>query len=134
MVTWWSIGMGLLVEYLFVRQLTGFDIKKSIIVNLTMNVASSLLGIILIPLAGVGWEIFPGIVIYKLFNMGTFNPITWTATFFIAVFVNAWIENFVIKKVFKKNLGWRGFWWLALANAVSVGIAFISILVVPLKS
>ena len=38
MVTWWSIGMGLIVEYLFVRQLTSFDIKKSIVVDLTMKV------------------------------------------------------------------------------------------------
>lgn len=34
MATWWSISLGLLVEYLFVRKLTGFDIKKSIIVDI----------------------------------------------------------------------------------------------------
>ena len=131
MVTWWSISLGLVVEYLFVRQLTGFDIKKSIVVDISMNAASSLLGMILIPLAGVGWEFFPGIIIYKLFNIGTFNPGTWAATFFIAVFINAWLENFVIYKCFKRKLGWRGFWWLSLANAASVGIAFISLWLFP---
>lgn len=56
MVTWWSIVLGLVVEYLFVRQLTHFDIKKSILVDLAMNAVSCLAGVILIPLAGVGWE------------------------------------------------------------------------------
>ncbi|MHB8137854.1 MAG: hypothetical protein ACYDGO_05635 [Smithellaceae bacterium] len=133
MVTWWSIAVGLVVEYLFVRQLTQFDIKKSIIVDLSMNVASCLVGIILIPLLGVGWEVFPGIVLYKMFGIGTFNPGTWTATFLIAVFVNAFLENFVINKGFKKTLGWRGFWWLSIANGVSVGIALVSIWLVPVK-
>ena len=133
MVTWWAIALGLVVEYLFVRRLTQFDIRKSIIVDLSMNTASCLLGIIFIPLFGVAWEIFPGILLYKLLHIGTFNPGTWTATFFIAVFVNALLENFVIKMGFKKKLGWKGFWWLSLANAASVGIAFISLWLVPLE-
>jgi hypothetical protein len=133
MVTWWSIALGLIVEYLFVRRLTQFGVVKSILVDLSMNAASCLLGIILIPLLGVGWEFFPGIVLYKLFNIGTFNPGTWTATFLIAVFVNAFLENAVINKGFKKKLGWLGFWWLSLANGASVGIAFISLWLVPLE-
>lgn len=133
MVTWRSIVLGLVVAYLFVRQLTYFDIKKSILVDLAMNAVSCLAGMILISLAGVGWEFFPGIVIYKLFDIGTFNPGTWTATFFIAVFVNAFFKNVVINEGFKKKLGWRGFWWPSLANAASVGIAFISLWLVPAK-
>ena len=133
MVTWWSISLGLIVEYLFVRELTQFGVVKSIIVDISMNAASCLLGIILIPILGIGWEFFPGIILYKLFNIGTFNPGTWTATFLIAVFVNALLENFVINKGFKKKLGWRGFLWLSLANGASVGIAFISLSLFPLE-
>jgi len=106
MVTWWSIALGLIVEYLFVRKLTHFDIRKSILVDLSMNLVSCLLGIILIPLFGVAWEFFPGIVFYKLFNIGTFDYGTWTATFFFAVFINALLDNFLINKGFKKKLGW----------------------------
>lgn len=133
MVSWWSIALGLIVEYLFVRKLTHFDIRKSILVDLSMNLVSCLLGIILIPLFGVAWEFFPGIVLYKFFNIGTFNPGTWTATFFFAVFMNALLENFVINKGFKKKLGWRGFWWLSLANGASVGIALLSLWLIPLE-
>ena len=133
MVTWWSIALGLIIEYLFVRKLTQFGIVKSIFVDISMNAASCLLGIFLIPVLGIGWEFFPGIVLYKLFNIGTFNPGTWTATFLIAVFVNALLESFVINKGFKKKLGWRGFWWLSLANSASVGISFISLWFFPLE-
>jgi hypothetical protein len=98
-----------------------------------MNAASCLLGTILILILGIGWEFFPGIVLYKVFNISTFNPGTWAATFFMAVFVNALLENFVINKGFKKKLGWRGFWWLSLANGASVGIAFISLSLFPLE-
>jgi len=133
MLTWWSVSLGLIVEYLFVRKLTGFDVKQSIKVNLAMNAASSLLGAILIPIAGVGWEFFPGIALYRLFHIGTFNPGTWTATFLISVLINAWLENKVIKRFFKKDLGWRGFWWLCLANGASVGIAFASLWFFPIE-
>jgi hypothetical protein len=133
MVTWWSISLGLIVEYLFVRKLTQFGVVKSIIVDLSMNAASCLLGTILILILGIGWEFFPGIVLYKVFNISTFNPGTWTANFFMAVFVNALLENFVINKGFKKKLGWRGFWWLSLANGASVGIALISLSLFPLE-
>jgi hypothetical protein len=127
MLAWWSIVTGLVVEYLFVRYLTGFSIRKSFIVDLAINLASSLLGVILIPIAGIIWEIFPGVLLYKVFYVGTFNPGTWAATFFFAVFINAFIENFVIKKFFKCKLGWRGFWWLSLANGLSVILCFISL-------
>jgi hypothetical protein len=35
-----------------------------------------LLGIVLIPFAGILWEFFPGIVIYSVFKIGTFIPQT----------------------------------------------------------
>ncbi len=133
MLTWWSVALGLIVEYFFVRQLTGFDIKTSIKADLVMNGASTLLGAVLIPIAGIGWEFFPGLLLYKIFNIGTFNPGTWTATFIMSVLINAWLENYVIKRFFKKDLGWRGFRWLCLANAASVGIAFISLWLFPVE-
>jgi hypothetical protein len=52
LLSWWAIGMGLLVELFFVRWLTGFSWPKSLVADITMNGASSLLGWALIPLAG----------------------------------------------------------------------------------
>ncbi len=135
MVSWWAILTGLIIEYLFVRKLTNFSVSKSIIANVCMNTASTILGMILIPIAGIGLEFFPGMIIYKIFHIGTLNPFTnpftWTATLFFAAFINAFIENFVLNKFFKCKLGWRGFWWLSLANGLSVACVFASLLIFP---
>jgi len=32
---------------------------------------------------------------------------------------------------FKCKLGWRGFWWLSLANGLSVACVFASLLILP---
>lgn len=90
--SWWAIGSGLLVEFFFVRRLTTLDLKMSAVADLTMNAASALLGILLLPLSGLAWEVFPGIVLSTAFNIGTFKPGTWTATFLLAVFINAVLE------------------------------------------
>ncbi len=130
LVTWWVIGLGLVVEYLFVRQLFGFGVKRAVIADALMNLASTLLGILLIPIAGVDWEFFPGIVLYKVFNIGTFNPGTWAMTFLFAVAINAALESLVIRLGFKTKVGKRGFWGLFAANAISVGVAFASLFIV----
>jgi hypothetical protein len=130
-LSWWAIGLGLLVELFFLRWLTGFSWAKSLVADIAMNAASSLLGILLIPLAGIAWEFFPGILLYKLLNIGTFNPATWVATFLFAVFINSAVETLVLRYAYKQGPFKRFFWWLALANAISVGLAFASVFRYP---
>ena len=129
LVTWWAITVGLVAEYIFVRQLLGFGVRKALLADVCMNFASTLLGILLIPIAGLAWEFFPGSVLYRIFDVGTFNPGTWVMTFLFAVAINAALESLVIRWAFKTKLGKRGFWGLVVANAVSVGLAFGSLFV-----
>ena len=133
-MAWWAIGLGLLVELFFVRLLTGFSWPKSALADVAMNAASSLLGLFLIPLAGIAWEFFPGMVLYRVFNIGTFNPGTWAATFLFAVFIDAALEATVLRYGFKQRPFRRLFWWLVLANAISVSIAMASLLKYPLRT
>lgn len=133
MMSWWAILFGLLIEYLFIRFLLKTSIRQSIIITTIMNVISCLLGIIVIPLSGMAWEIFPGILIYKIFHIGTFNPGTWIATFIMSVVINGGIETCVITKVFKRKIGKKGFWLLCAVNALSIGLAFISLLLYPAR-
>ena len=100
-------------------------------VDLAMNAVSTILGIILIPLSGILWEIFPGMIIYPLFHLGTFNPITWAATFVLAALTNALVESLVIRYGFKIQVSKKRFWILAAANLVSVGLAMASLFVSP---
>jgi hypothetical protein len=129
--SWWAIGAGLLAELLFVRYITQLTLGMCVVADIAMNAASSILGLILIPLAGIVWEIFPGLIFYKVCNIGTFNPITWVATLVFAAIINGALETQVLRFGFKQKIGKRGFWLLCLANAVSVGMAFYSVLSHP---
>ena len=127
----WVISAGLLIEYFFVWRVTPLGAVRSILADVAMNAASTVLGIILIPLAGIVWEFFPGIFLYKWFNLGTFNPGTWAATFCRAVLINAALELAVLRVGFQQPFGKGLFWWLCLANALSVGLAMASFLIYP---
>jgi hypothetical protein len=125
--SWWAIGLGLLVEFFFIWKVFSLPPKQALLADIAGNTASALLGIVLIPLAGIAWEVFPGLAFYHLLNMGTFNPITWGATFVFACLINALLENYVLKKFFELPFTKKTFAWLTLANAFSVGIAFGSL-------
>lgn len=133
--SWWAISVGLVIEYLFVRKL--FSVKPSLAITATgaANAASAIIGLILIPLAGIAWEIFPGIVFYKVFNLGTFNSITWCATFGLACAVNVALEGVVYKKYFSLPFIFKSrlFFWFMLANSASVGVAMASLVIKPVQ-
>ncbi|CAN5893719.1 hypothetical protein BH11VER1_BH11VER1_01510 [soil metagenome] len=131
-LTWWSILAGLIVEYFFVRRITDLSFSRAVIADIAMNTASALLGVILIPMAGIIWEFVPGFVLYKVFNFGTFNPASWIATTLMAAAINTFIERFVLRKFFKQPVaGARRFWLLFAGNAISIAIAFGSFIYVP---
>ena len=128
------ISAGLVVEWLVLwRASFGLSWKKAAVVDLVMNAVSTGAGLVAIPLLGFLWEIFPGLLVYKLFNVGTFNPGTWLATFVMAVLATTATEAAVIRWGFKIPLGSRRFWILCVANVVSVAIAFASLWTNPPK-
>jgi hypothetical protein len=133
LATWWAVSIGLLIEFLFVGWLFALPPKRTAVAVLAANVASAIAGAILIPLAGFVWEIFPGQIYMKLLGWGTFNPITWAGAVLMACFINAGIEVPVYIRGFKLAIRKREFWWLVLANAITVGVAFTSILLVPVE-
>jgi hypothetical protein len=129
LVAQWPILIGLAIEYLFVRKLTTLSPLQTLWADIAMNGASALVGIFLIPLAGLVWEVFPGLILYFFFHLGTFNPGTWIATFVMAVAINAFVERFVLQRFFKqKQLGMQAFWILCIANALTVAVAFVSLI------
>lgn len=94
---WPSILAGLLVEGAVLVRGFGMPVRRAAIASLAMNGASSVLGIVLVPLVGTIWEVFPGLVLYKVFGIGTCNPGTWVATFVLAVFANTIVELAVLR-------------------------------------
>jgi len=109
--------------------------KKAAIAAVSANAVSSIAGIILIPLAIIAWELFPGSVINWAFSWGTFNPVIWAATFFLGCSVNGILEGAVYKKWFVPGFSFKSkaFRWLLAANALSVGAAFVSLWLKPVQ-
>ena len=135
LLSWWAIAIGLLVEYFYYLKVLKFNKRQALKANLFANLVSAVLGIVLIPALGIAWELFPASVYQFIFDWGTFNPITWIASFCIAAVFNALIEGFVIKKFFYSAFTFRGktFYMLVMFNAVSVGAALISLLIEPVR-
>jgi hypothetical protein len=131
LMTPFPILFGLIVEYLAIRSITGFPIGKSILVTFVMNLVSSVVGIVAVPLVGMGWELIHSFVICLIFNTGTFNPFNWVANIIVAAAASAALEWLVIRFLFKTKIGRKGFGFLALANVVSTALAFVLVLIDP---
>jgi hypothetical protein len=57
--------------------------------------------------------------------MGTFNPITWASSLFLATLINTGLESLVYRFLFKLRISKSVFWKIFAINLVSVGAAFI---------
>lgn len=132
--TWWAIGIGLLIEFFAIRVIFDATWCRSATASVAANAGSALSGLPLIAIAGIVWEFFPGSLYMSLFDWGTFNPVTWGATFVMACLLNALIEGFILRRGFTLPVGRKHFWLLVLANAVSVGVALGSLFVVPVQA
>lgn len=131
--SWWAIAIGLLVEFFFIKWLFTLPAKKASIAAISANAVSAVAGLIIIPLSGIAWELFPGSIINWAFSWGTFNPVTWGATFVLGCLVNGLIEGAVYKKWFSPEFRFKSkaFLWVLAANSLSVGAAFISLWLKP---
>jgi hypothetical protein len=127
------IAAGLVLEWLFYLFGLKLGWKKAAFVDIVINMISTIAGVLCIPIAGLLWEIFPGFIIYKKYNMGSFSPITWTYTFFIAVLITTMIEIYAAKNVYGIVASKKNILVFLLANTASVGVVFIFIFVFPVR-
>lgn len=125
------VVLGLLIEALALRLWFDMSWARAARAAIVVNAVSAALGVILIPLAGIAWEIFPGLVLYEALHMGTFNPLTWAATFVLALAVTTALEVACLRMLFKAPWSLRRWGiWLAV-NAVTVALAFASFAIQP---
>lgn len=93
MLAVWPIAAGLFVEFFFVRYATKLRGWRCLAGDVWMNVASAALGLVLIPLSGIAWELLASFTIYRPFNISTFSPVNWGFTGFVAAGVNTAVED-----------------------------------------
>ena len=120
------IFLGLITELFFVKYFTKINWKKASIITILMNLLTAILGIILIPLSGLGAEFVFEFVFhaYDKFGIGTFHWSHWFVSYLLVIFINTLIEGVFIKLSLKLNLK-QTFWWLFVANGISVLLCVI---------
>lgn len=121
--TWWVIAAGLVIELLVIQRLFNVNWRLATGIDVAANAASTILGIVLIPLSGLVYELFPGSVVNYVFSWGTFNPVAWVATVVLATAINLAIEGFVMKRYFKLPVDGQAKLALFTTNLVTVGLA-----------
>lgn len=121
-----TIILGLIIELLFVKYFTKINWKKVSIITILMNLITTILGIILIPISGLGAEFVFDFVFhaYDKFGIGTFHWSHWLVSYLLVIIINTLIEGLFIKLVLKLKFK-QIFWWLLIANAISVLFCFI---------
>jgi hypothetical protein len=131
--TWWAIGFGLLVECLALRSLSKAPWKKSVTAVVIANLATAVIGYFVLPWATFAWEAALDLSVYQFIGVGTFNIFGWISSVVIMSGLTAFPELVIIRKCFMiplRNKAWR-WWWLA--NAVSVLLAFITVMIWPVE-
>jgi hypothetical protein len=124
---WWVIAAAVVVEWFAIKWLFKLSFWRTSLVDVSANAASALLGVVLIPLSGLIYELFPGSVINWAFSWGTFNPVAWVATFILAAAVNLVVELLVMRKVFKLPVSRRTTLVIFAANLVTVSMAIVPV-------
>ncbi len=126
MLSVWVIIAGFLIELLFVKFFTDTKWPKAGLVTFVMNLITSLLGIILIPISGLGVEVIFDFVFhaYDKFGIGTFHWSHWLVSYLLVILINTLIEGLVIKLMLKQKFK-SIFWWLFGANTLSVLICVL---------
>lgn len=123
-LTWWVIVAGVAADYFFVRYALGVPSKKAVRYAAIINIASIVAGILPISFVGAIWTI-------TSYTFEGFSPIFWGVLGLLMCLCYVWVESIIYKRGFKLNVRFTGsvFWWCMLANAVSVGLAWVSIVI-----
>jgi hypothetical protein len=128
----WVIALSLLIESLFVWRIFRLTPGRAFLAALAANVASMALGVVGIPVLGILPDLALHITgLHEWFGWLTFSAAGWALIAILAVAFNLAVELPVYRYAFKLRLTPRAIAWLATANAITVGIAFISNAIVP---
>lgn len=112
--TWYVIIIGLLIEFLAIKCFLKCSWKKSALIAVTINVISAIIGFLLIPISGIAVEFLT-----LPFGGGTFQLSHWILDYIAAALCNVIIEGLALRLIFKYSFR-QNFWWLLVANAISV--------------
>lgn len=132
LLAWWIIGASLVIEALFVWAAFRLPFWKTVWATLAANAVSAAVGLFLLPFLGILLEAsLQGSGIAIKIDWDAFSLAGWIATFAIAVAFNLAIELAVFRYGYGLRIGRWAAGLILLANVITVGLALVSLDVVP---
>lgn len=125
------IALSLVIEFFFFQRLFNLSTKKALLYTFAANLASGLIGLIGRPLSGILYEVTIGMVVMWFLHWGTFNPVTWVSVPIFGGALNAIIELLAIRMIWKQKITKRNFYWIWLANIITISIATAWVVIYP---
>jgi hypothetical protein len=123
LAVWWIIAASLVIEAVILWRWAPMCSLKAAAGSLVMNAVSAFFGILLLPVASIGWEVLASHTYMRWFDLGTFNVATYIATWAIAVVLSTVIETFILWLVFLEPWTRRLICVVLAGNALTVGLA-----------
>lgn len=129
MAAWWCVVISILIEGVALWRFAQVPPARAFVASVVMNIVSALIGTILLPLLGIRLEFFADTTYNAWLGWGTFNPITYCATWLGATLLTTIIECFVLWLAFR--MPWRRRWIVVvlIANVITVALAGFSVFV-----
>ena len=127
--TWWAVSFGIVIETIFCIRLFKVSALKAFGVTIVANVVSAIVGLLLLPVIGLLWEFHPGLLLFKLKLSSTFGPPTWIATLIMAALLSTTIEYHLLVLMLKVQRQLRQFLWWFVANIITSGVAWVSLMI-----
>ncbi len=124
------ILLGLVLEAGLFRRAFALSWRRAFGVACTVNVVSALVGIAVLPAWGWYWESSVAKRNHSL-GWGTFNPLTWAETCLMAWLLTTLVEYLPLRWVTQRPPTLLP--TLLLANAMSVGVAYLSLSCLPAR-
>lgn len=125
----WAIPVGILIEVFLLKYIIQRGWGYTLLVTSVVNIISTIVGAVGAILGNLAFEATLGIILYKYFNIGTFNPLSWTSAIVFGALVSTIIEVYSLKTIFKIKLTSKQRIIFLGANVLSTLIAFASILI-----
>ena len=126
---WWAIPAGILIEVFILKSIIKRSWPYTLWVTAAVNLISTIIGALGALLGNLAFEATLGLILYKYFQIGTFNPLSWSFAVIFGALISTIIEVSSLKVLFKIKLDSKQRLIFLAANVVSTLVAFASILI-----
>ena len=99
-----SIPVGLLIEGIILKLIIKKRWVYILYITLVINLISAFIGAAGALIGNLAWEFTGGQILYKLFDIGTFNPLSWSTAIIFGALASTVVESYSLKKIFKIKL------------------------------